>query len=152
MRSETARAAALALGLLVAGGAQAQSYVRPDCQGLVSVAPSRYDTPEHERWYRRFWTGNCDHLPLCLPGSPNWNDVVGKLIAKGGPSERVALLPKACRLGQLIGLEWSREKAVRRINTGDLRVFNTMLEAQKDTLKGVDTVEQAARTKLSAPR
>lgn len=152
MRSDTVRAAALALGVLAAGGAQAQSYVRPDCQNLVGVAPGRYDTPEHERWYRRFWTGSCDHLPLCLPGSPNWNDIVGKLLVKGGPSERAALLPKACRLGQLIGLEWSREKNVRKISTGDLKVFNSMLEASKDTLKGVDTVDQAARAKVSAPR
>ncbi len=149
MRSKIS-AAVLAAALLVADGAQAQSYVRADCQGLVGVAPNRYDTPEHERWYKRFWTGACDHLPLCLPGSPNWNDIVGKLLVKGGPSERVALLPKACRLGQLIGLEWSREKNIRKIDTHDLKVFNTMLEASKDTLKGVDTVEQSARSKLNA--
>jgi hypothetical protein len=116
----------------------------------VGVAPNRYDTPEHERWYRRFWTGTCDHLSLCIPGSPNWNDVVGKLEVKGGSAERAAVLPKACRLGQLIGLEWSREKAIRKIDTTDLRTFNRMLESANDTLKGLDKVEIAARTKLSA--
>lgn len=150
MRSKALRAAVLAAGLLVAGGAQAQSFVRSDCQPAVGVAPNRYDTPEHARWYQRFWTGTCEHLAFCVPGAPNWNDVVGKLLVKGGPAERTALLPKACRLGQLIGLEWSREKAVRKIDTHDLRVFSSMLEASNDTLKGVDKVEQSARVKLGA--
>jgi hypothetical protein len=140
--------ALLAAGLLSAGGAEAQSYVRADCQALTS-ASNRYDTPEHERWYRRFWTGQCDRLAMCMPGAPNWNDVVGKLLVKGGPSQRAALLPKACRMGQLIGLEWSREKAIRKITTADLRVFNTTLEASGDTLKGLDKIEQAARAKLA---
>ena len=99
--------------------------------------------------HRGFWTGACDHLSFCVPGSPNWNDIIGKLLVKGGPAERVALLPKACRLGQMIGLEWSRERNVRRITTADLKVFSSMLEASKDTLKGVDTVEQTARGKLA---
>lgn len=152
MRSSLVPAIVAAASLLAAGSAEAQSYVRADCQSLVGVAPNRYDSPEHERWYRRFWTGDCDHLTFCFPGSPNWNDIVGKLLVKGGPSERAVLLPKACRLGQLIGLEWSREKPIRKINTGDLRVFNTMLEASGDTLKGVDKVETAARAKLTPPR
>lgn len=147
MRSRRLSAAAAAGVLLVAGNAQAQSYVRPDCQG-VTVSPARYDSPEHERWYRRFWTGTCDHLALCVPGGPNWNEIVGKLLVKGGPAERPALLPKACRLGQTIGLEWSRERAIRRITTADLKVFSTMLEATGDTLQGVDRVDAAARAKL----
>ena len=151
MRSKGLRAATLAAGLLIAGGAQAQSFVRPDCQATMGAAANRYDSSEHARWYQRFWTGTCDHLAFCVPGSPNWNDIVGKLLVKGGPSERVAILPKACRLGQLIGLEWSREKAIRKIDTHDLRAFNAALESANDTLKGLDKVEQAARIKL-APR
>jgi len=151
MRSRALRAATLAAGLLVASSVQAQSYVRADCQALIGVSPNRYDSSEHARWYQRFWTGTCDHLAFCIPGSPNWNDIVGKLLVKGGPSERVALLPKACRLGQLIGLEWSRDKSIRKIDTHDLRIFNSTLEATNDTLKGLDKVEQAARVKL-APR
>lgn len=149
MRSKRVTVAVLAGVLLVAGSAEAQSYVRPDCQGVVPT-PARYDTPEHERWYKRFWTGTCDHLTLCVPGGPNWNEIVGKLLTKGGPAERPALLPKACRLGQMIGLEWSRERNVRKITTADLKVFSTMLEATGDTLRGVDRVDAAARAKLGA--
>jgi len=141
--------AALAAVLMTAGAAQAQSFVRPDCQTILGPPALRYDTPEHARWYQRFWTGHCDHLAFCVPGSPNWNEIVGKLLVKGGPSERAAMLPKACRLGQTIGLEWSREKTIRKIDTHDLRDFNTTLESSNDTLKGLDKVEQAARAKLA---
>ena len=139
--------AALALGL--ASAAQAQDYVRADCRALVNPAALRFDTPEHVRWYRRFWTGDCDHLPFCFPGSPNWNDIVGKLLTRGGPAEQAALLPKACRLGQTIGLEWSRDKKIRRIDTGDLRTFKGQLEASGDALRGVEQVEASARAKLA---
>lgn len=139
---------ALLATTLLAGGAEAQSYVRVDCQPLVATA-NRYDTPEHERWYKRFWTGQCDHLMMCVPGAPNWNEVVGKLVLKAGSAQRAAVLSKSCRLGQLIGLEWSRENVIRKINTADLRVFNTTLEAAPDTLKGLDKIEQSARAKLT---
>ncbi len=143
----TALLTALSLGL--AGGAQAQDYVRADCRSQLDPAALRFDTALHQRWYRRFWTGECDHLPMCFPGSPNWNDIVGKLLTRGGPSERAALLPKACRLGQTIGLEWARDKKVRRIDTGDLHVFKSQLEASGDALRGVDKVEASVRAKLA---
>lgn len=149
MRSKALRAVVLTASLVVAGGAQAQSFVRPDCQTILGPSTVRYDTPEHARWYQRFWTGHCDHLAFCVPGSPNWNDIVGKLLVRGGPSERAAMLPKACRLGQTIGLEWSREKTVRKIDTSDLRAFNATLESTSDTLKGLDKIEAATRAKLA---
>jgi hypothetical protein len=130
-----------------AGAANAQDFVRADCRDTVVASPI-YDTPEHASWYKRFWTGECEKLNFCFPGSPNWNDIVGKLLVKGGPSERAVLLPKACRLGRLIGLEWSRDKKIRKIDTGDLRKFNAMLEASGDALRGVERVEAAAQGKL----
>uniref|UniRef100_B0T1F2 Uncharacterized protein n=1 Tax=Caulobacter sp. (strain K31) TaxID=366602 RepID=B0T1F2_CAUSK len=141
--------AALAISLASAAQAQAPDYVRADCRGQVNPAAPRFDTPEHVRWYRRFWTGDCDHLPFCFPGSPNWNDIVGKLVTRGGPAEQAVLLPKACRLGQTIGLEWSRDKKIRRIDTGDLRAFKSQLEASGDALRGVERVETLVRGKLA---
>ena len=147
MAAWAARAAALALvlGCGLAGAAQAQDYVRADCRAQIDPAASRFDTPLHQRWYKRFWTGTCEHLSFCFPGSPNWNDIVGKLLAKGGPAEQPALLPKACRLGQLIGLEWAKDKDIQKISTKDLKVFNSMLEAAGDPLKGVEAVDAKAR-------
>jgi len=139
----------LVLGCGLAGAVQAQDYVRVDCRNQFDPAASRFDTPLHQRWYRRFWTGDCDHLPLCLPGSPNWNDIVGQLMVRGGPAERAALLPKACRLGQVIGLEWARDKKVRRIDTRDLHAFKSQLEASGDALRGVEQVEASARAKMA---
>jgi hypothetical protein len=144
---KTALLAALAFG--VANVAQAQDYVRADCRGLVNPATLHFDTPEHVRWYKRFWTGDCDHLPFCFPGSPNWNDIVGKLLTRGGPAEQAALLPRACRLGQTMGLEWSRDKKVRRIDTGDLRAFKGQLEASGDALLGVEQVEASVKAKMA---
>lgn len=59
------------------------------------------------------------------------------------------MLPKACRLGQTIGLEWSRHKKIRRIDTSDLRVFRDQLEASGDALGGVEEVENSVRVKLA---
>ena len=146
-RAGAALLTALALGLT--GAAQAQDYVRADCRAQLNPAGLRFDTPLHQRWYRRFWTGECDHLPFCFAGSPNWNDIVGKLLVRGGPSERTVLLPKACRLGQLIGLEWAKAKDIQKISTKDLKAFNTMLEAAGDPLKGVETVDSKARAMLA---
>jgi hypothetical protein len=140
----------LAVALLASGSAMAGEFVRDDCR--AAVLPSsvlRYETPEHARWYKRFWTGACEDLKFCFPGSPNWNDIVGKLLVKGGPAERGALLPKACKLGQLIGLEWSREKKIKHITTADLKVFNSMLEASGDPLRGVEQVEAKARAMVN---
>lgn len=149
MGSRAVGALLLTAGLLVASTAQAQSFVRADCRGFIGVSPGRYDTAVHERWYKRYWTGTCDQTPRCIPGSPNWNDMVGKLLARSAPAERSAVLAKSCRLGQLIGLEWSRSKTIRKIDLNDLRTLNKMLEAPGDVVKNLDRVEQAARAKLA---
>jgi hypothetical protein len=143
------KALVLALVLGLTGAAQAQDYVRADCRAQLNPASLRFDTPLHQRWYRRFWTGDCDHLPFCLPSSPNWNDIVGKLLTRGGAVEQAALLPKACRLGQTIGLEWARDKKIRRIDTGDLHAFKHQLEVSDDVLRGVEQVEASANAKLA---
>ena len=145
--------AALVLSLGLAGAAPtqawAQDYVRADCRAQLDPAALRFDTSLHQRWYRRFWTGECDHLPMCFAGSPNWNDIVGKLLIRGGPAEQAVLLPKACRLGQTIGLEWARDKKIRRIDTGDLHAFKSQLEASGDALRGVEKVEASVRAKMA---
>ncbi len=150
MRSSAVGALLLISSLLAATGAQAQAFVRPDCLGhLAQVAP-RYDTANHELWYRRFWTGSCDmRIPRCIPGQPNWNGMITTLLLRSPAAQRPAVLAKACRVGELIGQEWSRSKAVRKIDLDDLRRFNRQLESSSDTLQGLDRVEQAARAKLA---
>ena len=136
--------------MVVASGANAQEFVRNDCRAMVQSTQSlKFEDPKHALWYKRFWTGSCADLSMCMPGSPNWNDIVGKLLVKGGPAERAALLPKACRLGQMIGMEWARDRRIKRIKTADLKTFNAMLEASGDALRGVEQVELKARSMIS---
>jgi hypothetical protein len=149
---EVGAAIAAVTVLVVAPAAQAGEFVRPDCRAVIKPTDAiRFDTDEHLRWYKRFWTGTCDHLSFCFSGSPNWNDIVGKLMVKGGAAEQPVLLPKVCRLGQLIGLEWAKDKDVQKISTKDLKGFNAMLEAAGDPLKGVEAVEAKARALAGQP-
>jgi hypothetical protein len=55
---------------------------------------------------------------------------------------------KACRLGPLIGLEWTRPRGDRRIDTGDLKGFAATLESAGDALSGLAKVEAQARAKI----
>ena len=137
---------AAAMTVLTSGAACAQDFVRADCKPFVSVAAIEFKT--QDRWYRRFWTGDCDGLFFCVSGAPNWNDIVGKLVARTGARQHAAVQAKACALGQLIGLEWSREKRLRRINTTDLRGFKTKLDAAPDVLQGLEQIEASARVKI----
>lgn len=139
--------AIVALVVLTCPRAEAQSYVRPDCRPSASadhLEPSALTA----RWYKRFWTGDCDGLRGCINGSPNWNEVVGKLVARSRPQDRPAVLAKACRLGPVIGQEWTRPAKVRRIDSGDLRGFKKALESSADVLKGIERVEAQARAKI----
>lgn len=132
---------------LAAPQAQAQAYVADICQPSVTPAALRFDSAEHGRWYKRFWTGDCDHILGCVPGSPNWNAIMRQLVIRAAPQDRAQLLPRACRLGQLVGLDWSREHGVRKITTADLRRLYGILE-QGDPLSGVEHAEAAARVQL----
>lgn len=141
--------AALLLGL--AGTAQAQAFVDPLCRSYVSAADLRFDTAEHARWYKRFWTGECDHLLACFPGKPNWNEVAAQLVGRAAAAERLALQPKVCALGQRIGLEWSREHDVRRVSTTDLHRYYDVLRRDGDPLQGVEAVTRAVDVDLRRP-
>lgn len=145
------RGLVLAALLGLAGQARAQAYVTPICRAYVSDANLRFDSAEHVRWYKRFWTGQCGQMLACLPGSPTWNDIAARLVARGAPAQRPALLPTACGLGQRIGLEWSREHGVRRITTADLRRYRTLLEGDADPVRGLARVESAVEADLKRP-
>lgn len=132
--------------LLAASPAVAQDYVRADCRGQIAAA--RLPDALTANWYRRFWTGDCGPLHGCMAGSPNWNEVVGKLAAKAPPAQRAAVTARACKLGALIGGEWVRPKKVRRIDTGDLKGFDRTLERSGDVPAGLAAVEAQARAKI----
>lgn len=136
-----------ALSLAIVGTADATVGIRSDCQPSIGHAAQISD-PLTASWYQRFWTGSCGGLSGCVAGSPNWNDVVGKLVARSPLAQRDQVLARACRLGPLIGLEWTRPRAVRRIDTGDLRGFQRTLESSPDVLSGIEAVMARVRIKL----
>lgn len=138
-------AAALVVVLLSSGPAAAQSYVRADCRAVIGKPPAQDALTA--AWYRRFWTGDCGGLKGCLAGSPNWNQVVGRLAARGAPADRAALRARACRLGARIGLEWTRPAAVRRIDSRDLRRFKAALDRADDAAAGLARVEAQVAAK-----
>jgi hypothetical protein len=146
VRAELSVALCLAV-LLGAQPAHSAIGIRSDCRSSIGASPAISD-PLTARWYKRFWTGSCDGLGGCISGSPNWNDVVGKLVARGAPAQRQRVLTEACRLGPLIGLEWTRPRAVRRINTDDLQGFQRTLESSPDVLHGIEAVTTLVRGKL----
>jgi hypothetical protein len=140
---------------LCAVSAQAQEFVRPECAGVVQASTQlKFDSVEHANWYRRFWTGNCKSLPAlqCMPGSPHWNDIVTKLVKKGRPDQASFITQAACRMGQTIGHEWSREKAIRRISTADLKTYLTTLDAAPDVPTGLSRVELRVKTAMAGAR
>lgn len=150
-RLAIAAQAALAAAVASAAPAEAQTYVRTDCRPLVST--ERLDpSPLTARWYHRFWTGDCGGLSGCLGGAPNWNEAVGKLAARAKPEDRARVTAQACRLGALIGQEWTRPRKVRRIDSGDLRSFKATLDGAGDVRTGLARVEAKARAKIGGTR
>lgn len=139
---------------LVALSAQAQEFVRPDCLSVVRPSAGlTFENPEHRNWYRRFWTGDCRDLPKlrCMPGSPNWNDVVSKLVKKGQPAQAASVTASACRLGQTMGYEWARPKPVRRIDTDDLKSYLAALDSAPDVTTGLTRVDGRVKAALARP-
>ena len=110
--------------------AVAQPQGSPPCAGVTTpVSAIRFDNGEHRAWYLRFWTGDCAGThSFCMPGSPNWLTTVAYVTEHALPAERQALVARTCRLGQQIGLEWSREAHVKRITVSDLREFGAIMK------------------------
>lgn len=131
--------------LLAASPAAAQVFDARCGAALAGDAPV-FESAGHRNWYRRFWTGQCSGQLLCRPGSPNWREVVERADAEGNPST----LTSACRLGRRLGHEWSRSKAVRRINTGDLRRFNRLLEDSPSFPAGLAEVTRQVDARMAS--
>lgn len=144
------RVTLLALAALGAAAATApalaQPYIRADCRTVI--ARPRLPDELTANWYRRFWTGECGALHGCIAGAPNWNGVVGELAGRSAPKDRPAVRARACRLGELIGAQWTRPRAVRRIDSGDLRAFKATLDHAPSVADGLARVEAQARAKV----
>lgn len=123
-------AAALCLCLLEENSVRAQEFITPDCRPSESIATLKFDDQRHRAWYRRFWSGQCDGLApfTCFVGDPNWNDVVRRLALEAPPADRPRMVVELCAMGQLLGFEWARDNAIRRVSTHDLEGLTHLLE------------------------
>jgi hypothetical protein len=132
-----------------ANSAVGQSYVQPPCQ---ASAEPKFENELQSHWYRRFWTGECRDLPVfrCFAGRPYWNEVVHTLVNRAPADKRAEVAERACRLGSRIGLEWTRPKTERRIDTQMLHAFNGELERAPDVLAGLAAVEASVKAKLGS--
>ena len=129
-----------------AGVAQAQDYVRPPCS---ATAAPRFEDHLQSLWYRRFWTGDCKDLPAvgCRSGQPFWNQIVQTITARAPMAKRADVSIRVCKLGRRIGFEWTRPKAERRIDTGELQKLNRTLQQAPDVTAGLTAVEASVREK-----
>jgi hypothetical protein len=146
---------AVCAGLAAPSPLSAQTFVTQACQSSVpATADIRFDNPSHFAWYRRFWSGQCQGLApfTCISGYPNWNAVVAQLTAQAPPADRSHVILRLCRLGHVLGLEWARDNAVRRIDTDDLRRLTTVLTGQGSLDERLQRVDAATKALLARPR
>lgn len=132
---------------VLAGPTAAQDYVAAPCPAGASP---KFEDHLQSLWYRRFWTGECRDLPglSCRSGRPYWNDVVRRLATKAPAARRADVAARACKLGRRVGFEWTRPRAERRIDTGELRTLDTTLESAPEVVAGLTAVEARVRAKI----
>jgi hypothetical protein len=134
---------------LVCGPAFGQAYVRAPCP---TGAPPNFETRVQSQWYRRFWTGECKGLPVfgCISGKPNWNDVVTTMAARATADQQANVTARVCRLGRRIGLEWTRPKTERCIDTRELKALNAALRQAPTVTAGLAAVEARVKARIGA--
>jgi len=147
-------AALACLGVLWPGGASAQDFVTPVCRGIAPALAIKFDDATHRAWYRRFWSGQCQGLGpfTCFAGYPNWNAVVAQLAAEAAPGDRARATAEICQMGQVIGVEWARDNAIRRISTEDLRRLTKVLDGAGPLETRLQQTSAKVRLLLTASR
>lgn len=109
------------------------------------------EDPKHRLWYERFWTGRCDGLGLfdfCTESGGGWPDTVEKIAARADEEDRPRLRAELWAIGRMIGFEWARDNAIRRISTSDALRMAEELEGASDPWRGLRRVCGEARATL----
>lgn len=112
-----------------------------------------FDNAKHRGWYVRFWTGSCDELRyvICMAGTPNWNNIMQRLLANVPAAKRERLHVRLILLGRRVGYEWARENDVRRINNEHIKSWSADLKTNAaDPEAAVTRIEGQARTLLGS--
>jgi hypothetical protein len=128
----------------------ASAQETPTCNGLISASSSLSfdDDGAHQRWYRRFWAGQCSGLFWCTPGTPNWNAGIANLIRKHALKERPQLIRRLCVLGRRMGFEWAKDNSIRTIHTADLEVWIPELDGAAEIEPALQKLERLVAARL----
>jgi hypothetical protein len=145
----------LALGLLVQSPTVGVESAVDEfgCSGRVEAYSGLgFINSTHERWYRRFWAGRCDGLPLfvCLSGRPYWADSMQRVLLKVAPETRAVTLIELCTLGRRVGYEWAKENNVRTIDTKTVADWTKRLEQAADPQTVLRSLEIEVDQRLQA--
>jgi hypothetical protein len=121
-----------------------------DCQDRRDPAASLdFDNEEHRLWYElRFWQGACDdRLSWCFSGD-DWYDLMSEVLERLSAAAQVEFCPRLWSLGQLIGHEWARDNAVRRIDTDDLEDWQEAILESDELPATLTRIEGAVADRL----
>lgn len=83
-------------------------------------------TPEEKSWFKTFQEGNILSM--------GWQAITNEILAKMSPEQRQAQKIALDNLGKKIGMEWSRQNRVRKVDTSMLQEWGGLLRktAKKD--------------------
>jgi hypothetical protein len=84
---------------------------------------------QYRSWVQTFYKGNLISEGWSKFGEVNVNAV------KSAPA-REAVIASINELGRIISLEWAKDSSVRRITTGDLRRWNDLIAAARESDDG----------------
>ena len=110
-----------------------------------------FDDALHERWYVRFWTGECRGFRMfefCSESGPNWRDSITDTLAQLPVDIRQETLVEMWALGKSIGFEWAKRNNIRTIHSSDLERWVNMLNSADAPLIALTTICQEAKARL----
>ena len=90
-------------------------------------------TPEEKSWFKTFQEGNI----LAM----GWQEITTEILARTSPDKRQEQRIALESLGRKIGMEWSRQNRVRKVNTSMLQEWGGML--RKTAKKNPQQLAQA---------
>ena len=121
----------LAVWWVVSAGSVASAAAGEAQAALVNQAPGyRYEIPatlssEERKWFQVFQEGNLL--------SEGWQDISAEILSKTSPEQRPSQKVALEKLGNKIGMEWSRPNAVRKVDSSMLRQWGDILRTTART-------------------
>lgn len=114
-----------------------------------------FDDRKHRAWYGRFWTGRCDGLgffDFCSQEGGSWPDTIAATLDNLPPAQRPRARAEMLAMGRMIGFEWARDNAIRKIDTADLRRWRTELSRAGDRWAALGRICREAAVAVGAAR